>query len=128
MRHRARSARAWTSARRPEWARARSAAAAPPPPSGSRRTPGRPRPKRRGPSPPVRVDRSRGSSCQAEAQLSELLDGGDDLVAGLEPDLLLLRVARDDAFRRAREDDVAGLEREVAGGVAHQLRAIEDHV
>src|SRR5207245_4291614 len=118
---------AWTWARRgPSPAKDR--VAAPPPPSGARRRPERPRPTRRGRWPPALVDGGGVSSCQAEAQLSELLDGGGDLVAGLEPDLLLLRVARDHAFGRAREDDVAGLEREVPGRVAHELRAAEDHV
>src|SRR5258708_38299335 len=59
-------------------------------------------------------------SGQREAEIAELLDRGDELVAGLEPDLLVLGVAGDHARRGAGEDDVAGLERHVVGNVAHQ--------
>src|SRR5262249_50832865 len=52
-------------------------------------------------------------SRQRQVLLAELVDRGDELVAGLEPDLLVLRIARDHAFRCAREDQVAGLERHV---------------
>src|SRR6266446_1070289 len=69
-----------------------------------------------------------GRSGQSEAEVAELFDRGDELVSGLEPDLLLLRVARDHALGRAGEDDVAGPQRHVVGNVAHQLLAVEHHV
>src|SRR5262245_17689903 len=65
---------------------------------------------------------------ERKGEVAELLDRGDDLVAGLQPHLLLFRIARDDAFRRAGEDDVAGLQRRVARDVAHQLARVEHHV
>jgi hypothetical protein len=58
---------------------------------------------------PERVRRSG----QAELQLAELLDRRAELVAGLEPDLPFLGIPGDDAFGRAREDQVARVEREV---------------
>src|SRR5215470_19778283 len=70
----------------------------------------------------------RACSGEREGEIAELLDRGDDLVAGLEPDLFVLRIARDDALRRACEDDVARLERKVPGNVADQLLAVEHHV
>src|SRR5262245_2677699 len=44
------------------------------------------------------------ASRQREGQLAELLDRGGDLVAGLEPDLLVLRLTRDHALGGAGED------------------------
>jgi tripartite-type tricarboxylate transporter receptor subunit TctC len=70
----------------------------------------------------------RRSLHDAEAQLSELFDRGAELVARLEPDLLVLRVARDHALGRAGEEEVARLERHQLGCVAYDLRAVEDHV
>src|SRR4029453_16551136 len=65
---------------------------------------------------------------QLELEVAELLDRGDQRVAGLEPDLLVLRIARDHALRRAGENEIAGLEREIARRVAHELLAVEHHV
>src|SRR5262245_18725665 len=44
-----------------------------------------------------RLEQTRAKSAlsQCKAQIAELLDRGDELVAGLEPDLLLLRIAGD---------------------------------
>src|SRR5437763_689651 len=53
----------------------------------------------------------RTASYEREFEAAELLDAGDELVAGLEPDLLVLRVSRDHPFRRSREYDVAWLQR-----------------
>src|SRR5712671_7770928 len=64
-------------------------------------------------------------SGQRNAQVAELLDRRHELVARLEPDLLVLGVAGDHAFGRAGEDDVAGLERHVFRDVADQLLAVE---
>src|SRR6202022_2967614 len=63
-----------------------------------------------------------------EPELAELLDRGRNLVTRLEPDLLILRLAGNDALRRAGEDDVARLERHVFRDVADQLLAVEHHV
>src|SRR5256714_6056288 len=65
---------------------------------------------------------------ELEFQVAELLDRGDEPVAGLEPNLLVLRITRDHAFGRAGEDEVARLEREVARRVGDELFAVEHHV
>src|SRR5690349_9916771 len=64
--------------------------------------------------------------CESEAQIAQLLDRCDDLVARLQPDLLL--ATGDDALRRAGEDDIAGPQRHVLRDVADQLLAVEHHV
>src|SRR5205085_4780714 len=56
------------------------------------------------------------------------LDRGDDRIAGLEPDLLVLWFTGDDTLGRAGKDDVARLERHVFRAVADQLLATEHHV
>src|SRR4051812_28822389 len=57
--------------------------------------------------------RLQGSLGEHDLLHAELLDGRRDAVAGLQPDLLVLRVADDHALGRAGEDDIARLEREV---------------
>src|SRR4051812_45967634 len=79
-----------------------------------------------GPRGPER--RSGLRSRQREAELAALLDRAGDLIAGLQPDLLLGRHAEDDAARRAGEEDVARLQGEVLRGVADDVRHAEDHV
>src|ERR1051325_8626300 len=68
------------------------------------------------------------ASGQGEFQVAELLDRGHELVAGLQPHLLLLLLAGDDALGRAGEDEVARPEREVARDVTHELPRVEHHV
>src|SRR5947208_17196849 len=68
------------------------------------------------------------ASSQLEFQVAEFLDRGDEVVAGLEPDLLVFWVTRDHAFGRAGENDVARLEREIARRVRDELLAVEYHV
>src|SRR5262249_23260084 len=80
------------------------------------------------PIPPYEPHAIKRCSGQRELKLAELLDRGGEPIAGLEPHLLLLRIAGDHAFRRAGEDNVAPLERHVSRVVADELPAIEHHV
>src|SRR4051812_47785788 len=67
-------------------------------------------------------------SDQVEPQLAQLLQAARDLVARLQPDPLVLRLAVDDALGRAGEVDVAWLQRHHPRGKADELPAVEDHV
>src|SRR5262245_25493992 len=65
---------------------------------------------------------------ERERQLAELVDPVREPIAGLQPDLLVFRIARDHALRRAREDQIARAQREHLRRVRDQLPAVEDHV
>src|SRR5690606_22760890 len=67
-------------------------------------------------------------SDQDVRQLAQFLDAAGDLVAGLEPDLLRLRLAEDHAFRGPGVDEVARLQGHEVGRIADQLGAAEHHV
>src|SRR5437870_13748353 len=67
-------------------------------------------------------------SNQFELEFAQLLQAASDFVAGLEPDLFVLGMALDHAFRGAGENNVAGFESYVAGDVADDLPAGKDHV
>src|SRR5260370_16856950 len=65
---------------------------------------------------------------QLKLQLTHLLQTAGDLIAGLEPYLLVFGFALDHALWSAGENDVAGLERNVARDVADHLPAVKDEV
>jgi hypothetical protein len=71
---------------------------------------------------------ARSNSNESEPQLSQFLHAASDLVAGLAPYLLVLRMAKNHAFRSARENDVACSQGNVPGNVADNVSGIEDEV
>src|ERR1700726_2448138 len=64
---------------------------------------------------------------QLELQRAELFDAALDFIAGLQPHLLFLRVAENDALGRPRPDDVTGLKGPHPGDVGDQLLRVKDH-
>ena len=64
-------------------------------------------------------------SSQGELERAELLYGGRQFIAGLEPHLFLLGIARDHPFGGAGIDDVARLQRHQSRGVADKLNTIK---
>src|ERR1700753_2611424 len=61
------------------------------------------------------------TSSELEFERPKLFDAARDLVAGLEPNLLVLGHADDHARGRTSEDDVAGFQRK-------QSRRVRDHL
>src|SRR5258707_1224915 len=67
-------------------------------------------------------------SDQSEPQLTQLFHTAGNLVAGLQPYLLVLGIAKNHSLRSPRENDVACSQSDVTGNVADNVSRAEDEI
>src|ERR1700730_17391678 len=67
-------------------------------------------------------------SDQSEPQLTQLFHTASNLVARLQPQLLVLGIAKNHSLRSPGENDVACSQSDVTGNVADNVRGAEDEI